>query len=116
MNSAWDTSLRGTIPLPENLLPQAMPGQMSPPPAYPPDKPVATRKAYGNALERLALQHPSVVALDAEVSNSTYADIFRKACPERFFEMYVAEQNMAGAALGLRGVARFRSFRPLPLF
>lgn len=96
-----DTSLRGTIPLPENLLPQAMPGQMSPPPAYPPDKPVATRKAYGNALARLAFQHPSVVALDAEVSNSTYADIFRKACPERFFEMYVAEQNMAGAALGL---------------
>lgn len=96
-----DTSLRGSISLPEDLLPEVMPEQMSSPVAYPADKPVATRKAYGNALARLAFQYPSIVALDAEVSNSTYADIFKKACPERFFEMYVAEQNMAGAALGL---------------
>jgi transketolase len=43
-----------------------------------------------------------MVVLDAEVSNSTYSEIFRKAYPERFFEMYIAEQNMVGAALGLQ--------------
>jgi transketolase len=68
---------------------------------YPKDKPLATRKAYGNALARLYPKYPNIVALDAEVSNSTYADIFQKSYPERFFEMYIAEQNMVGAALGL---------------
>jgi len=62
---------------------------------------VATRKAYGNALARIFPQFPNMVVLDAEVSNSTYAEIFKKAYPERFFEMYIAEQNMVGMALGL---------------
>jgi transketolase len=68
---------------------------------YPADQPVATRRAYGNALARIFPQFPDLVSLDGEVSNSTYAEIFRKAYPERFFEMYIAEQNMVGAALGL---------------
>ncbi len=68
---------------------------------YPPDKPVATRKAYGNALARLAPAIPGLVVLDAETSNSTYAEFIKKNHPERFFEMYIAEQNMVGAALGL---------------
>ncbi len=63
-------------------------------------KPVSTRKAYGNALERLAPAIPNLVVLDAEVSNSTYAEQMKKVAPERFFEMYIAEQNMVGAALG----------------
>ena len=42
-----------------------------------------------------------MVVLDAEVSNSTYAELFKKKYPERFFEMYIAEQNMVGTALGL---------------
>jgi transketolase len=62
---------------------------------------VATRKAYGNALEGLFPKYPEIVVLDAEVSNSTYADIFKKSYPEKFLEMYIAEQNMVGAALGL---------------
>ena len=41
-----------------------------------------------------------MVSLDGEVSNSTYSEIFKEAYPERFFEMYIAEQNMVGAALG----------------
>lgn len=69
--------------------------------SYPADKPVATRRAYGNALARLAPQFPNLVALDAEVSNSTFAEIFKKTYPDRFFEMYIAEQNMVGVALGL---------------
>ncbi len=62
---------------------------------------VATRTAYGKAIRRLALRFPRLVALDGEVSNSTRADLFRDAYPERFFEMYIAEQNMVGVALGL---------------
>ncbi|HKF15311.1 MAG TPA: transketolase [Gaiellaceae bacterium] len=63
---------------------------------------VATRKAYGEALAALGGEDPEVVALDGEVSNSTYAEIFRDAHPERFFEMYIAEQQMAAAAVGIQ--------------
>jgi transketolase len=62
---------------------------------------VSTRKAYGSALSRLFPQFPDMVVLDAEVGNSTYAEIFKKAHPERFFEMFIAEQNMVGTAMGL---------------
>ncbi len=61
---------------------------------------VATRKAYGNALVNLGKVNENIVVLDAETSNSTFADGFKKLYPQRFFEMYIAEQNMAGAALG----------------
>jgi len=62
---------------------------------------IATRKAYGNALVRIFPKFSNMVVLDAEVSNSTYSEIFKKAYSERFFEMFIAEQNMVGAALGL---------------
>lgn len=62
---------------------------------------IATRKAYGDALVRVFAKHPEMVVLDAEVSNSTFSETFRKAHPDRFFEMFIAEQNMAGVALGL---------------
>lgn len=61
----------------------------------------ATRKAYGDALVRIAEKYPQIVVLDAEVSNSTFAETFQKAYQKRFFEMYIAEQNMVGAAVGL---------------
>ena len=64
-------------------------------------KPAATREAYGAALVALARGKDNLVVLDAEVSNSTYAQTFQKEYPERFFEMYIAEQNMVGAAVGL---------------
>lgn len=63
--------------------------------------PIATRKAYGHALVEIHPKHPSMVVLDAEMSNSTFAETFKKAYPERFFEMFIAEQNMVGVALGL---------------
>ena len=97
-----DRSLRGTVLQPEDLKPAELPPQPAAPPSYPADKPVATRKAYGNALRRLYPEFPRMVVLDAEVSNSTYAEIFQEAHPERFFEMYIAEQNMVGVALGLQ--------------
>ena len=65
---------------------------------------VATRKAYGDALAALGAARPDVVALDGEVSNSTYAEIFKEAHPERYFEMYIAEQQLVAAAVGLQAV------------
>jgi transketolase len=105
-----DTSIRGEIPKPKDMRPDP---SLSPLAKgrikggiieqlinYPADKPVATRKAYGKALVRIFPRFPDIVVLDAEVSNSTYSEIFKKKFPERFFEMYVAEQNMVGTALG----------------
>ena len=65
---------------------------------------VATRKAYGDALAALGAARPDVVVLDGEVSNSTFAETFAKAHPERYFEMYIAEQQLIAAAVGLQAV------------
>ncbi|MEJ2031497.1 MAG: transketolase [Deltaproteobacteria bacterium] len=97
-----DRNVRGTIPPPEDLQPERRPAaETAGPPDYPADKPMATRKGYGNALKRLYPLFPEMVSLDGEVSNSTYAQIFQAEYPERFFEMYIAEQNMVGVALGM---------------
>jgi transketolase len=63
---------------------------------------VATRRAYGDALAALGSARGDVVALDGEVSNSTFAEIFRDAHPDRYFEMYIAEQQLVAAAVGLQ--------------
>jgi len=65
-------------------------------------KEVATRKAYGDALAALGKARGDVVALDGEVSNSTYAEEFRNAIPDRYFEMYIAEQQMVATAVGMQ--------------
>lgn len=70
---------------------------------------VATREAYGDALKALGAVHSELVVLDAEVCNSTFSDKFRDAYPQRFFEMYIAEQQMLGAAIGF-GVRGKRAF------
>ena len=67
-------------------------------------EPIATRKAYGEALAALGAARKDVVVLDAEVSNSTHAEDFKKTAPERFFEMYIAEQQMVAAAVGMQVV------------
>lgn len=96
-----DHTVRGEITRPAHLLPPTPESQPAPPPAYEPGQKVATRKAFGTALARLSPQFPQMVSLDGEVSNSTMAEIFREAQPGRFFEMFVAEQNMVGVGLGL---------------
>ena len=80
-------------------------------PRYELGQEVATRKAYGEALAALGAARGDVVALDGEVSNSTFADIFKQAHPDRFFEMYIAEQQLVAAAVGLhaRGWNAFAS-------
>ena len=71
-------------------------------PSYEVGDEVATRKAYGDTLKALGDGRGDVVALDGEVSNSTYAEIFREAHPDRYFEMYIAEQQMVAAAVGIQ--------------
>jgi transketolase len=65
---------------------------------------VATREAFGDALRALGDERGDVVALDGEVANSTFAERFAKAHPERFFEIYIAEQQLVSAALGLQAL------------
>jgi transketolase len=71
-------------------------------PTYELGEEVATRKAYGDALKALGDGRGDVVALDGEVSNSTFAEIFAKAHPDRYFEMFIAEQQLVAAAVGLQ--------------
>ena len=79
-------------------------------PTYQLGEKVATRKAYGQALAALGAR-TDVVALDAEVSNSTFSEDFTKAHPDRFFEVFIAEQQLVAAAVGLsvRGYVPFAS-------
>lgn len=82
-----------------------------PPPRYEVGQKIATRKAYGDALVALGARDPMVVVLDGEVSNSTFAAEFTQAYPDRYFEMYIAEQQMVAAATGLsaRGYKSYAS-------
>jgi transketolase len=73
-------------------------------PRYELGQEVATRKAYGDALAALGKARGDVVALDGEVSNSTFAEEFRDAIPERYFEMYIAEQQLVATAVGLQAL------------
>ena len=81
----------------------------APLPRYAVGEAVATRRAYGDALVVLGARDARVVVLDAEVSNSTYANAFARACPERYFEMFIAEQQLVAAATGL-SVRGYRAF------
>ena len=76
-------------------------GEPPAPPYAAGGKPVATRKAFGEALAELGKLNNAIVVLDGDVKNSTYTEIFEEHHRERFFQMYIAEQNMVGAAMGL---------------
>ncbi|HVU69200.1 MAG TPA: transketolase [Ktedonobacteraceae bacterium] len=87
---------------PENLQPAAEPAPKPLElPKYEPGQSQATRKAYGEALRALGAANPNVLVVDAEVSNSTHAEDFGKVFPERFFEQYIAEQQMVATAVGM---------------
>jgi transketolase len=96
-----DRSVRGQIPEPDDRTPEVVAANKIELSVYEIGETVATRMAYGNALKRLFPMFPDMVVLDGEVSNSTHSGVFKTSYPERFFEMYIAEQNMVGAALGL---------------
>jgi transketolase len=82
-----------------------------PAPAYKKGDLVATREAWGTALAAVGEVDARIVALDADVKNSTFSDRFEKKFPDRFYEMFIAEQVMVGAAMGLaaRGAVPFPS-------
>jgi transketolase len=82
-----------------------------PTPVYRAGDLVATREAYGTALVALGGIDPRVVALDADVKNSTFSEKFEKVYPERFYQMFIAEQALIGVAMGLasRGAIPFPS-------
>lgn len=71
------------------------------PSPYALDELIPTRKAYGDALARLGTYNSTLVSLDADVKNSTYAQTFEKIHPERFIQCFIAEQNMVGMGVGL---------------
>ncbi|HVX44768.1 MAG TPA: transketolase [Mycobacteriales bacterium] len=96
---------------PEAAKPHTFPTTGADLPAWDLDEQVATREAYGKALTALGSIRGDVVALDGEVSNSTHSEMFREAHEDRYFEMFIAEQQMLAAAVGLqvRGWVPFAS-------
>ncbi|MGB0757278.1 MAG: transketolase [Patescibacteria group bacterium] len=107
-----DLTVTGTVASPERRDPSALKSPDTIPSiAWSDIETMATRKAYGHALQEVLQQQTNVVVLDAETSNSTFAAMGRDVADDRFFEMYIAEQNMAGVALGLsrRGKVAFTS-------
>jgi len=94
----------------ENPIEPHQPAPM-PPPAFKMGEAAATREVYGNALVKLGAIDPRIVALDGDTKNSTYAEKFAKAYPERFWEGFIAEQNIVSVAAGLasRGKVPFVS-------
>jgi len=81
------------------------------PPSYKAGDSVATREAYGTAIAKLGEADARIVALDADVKNSTFSERFEKVFPDRFYENFIAEQIMIGSAMGLaaRGAIPFPS-------
>ena len=96
-----NTAIRGTLQKPRAAMPKISEPKIIIQKPLSQDTPVATRQAYGQALVALHPSYPNMVVLDAETSNSTFADMFKRAYPKRFFEAFIAEQNMVSVALGL---------------
>ena len=103
---AVDRLITGEIPKPQDLKPVPLVSRKTKILDYPAGKHVSTRMAYGNALVRIFDEFPDIVAIDGEVSNSTFSEIFEAAHKDRFFEMFIAEQNMVGCATGLAARGR----------
>ncbi len=98
-----DKDFQLNISKPENRVKpkQNQPASASVSANYKKNKKIATRKAYGKTLAKIYSEFPDIISLDGEVSNSTYAKDFADVYPGRFFEMFIAEQNMVGMSLGL---------------
>jgi transketolase len=90
--------------------PTPAPAKLAAPPYRMGDS-IATREAYGTAIARLGASDDRIVALDADVKNSTFSDKFEQQHPARFYQAFIAEQVMIGAAMGLaaRGAIPFPS-------
>lgn len=114
VNEKWTPMIPRAISGPRlnDGAPDGHPASLSVMPAYEPGSiEVSTRKGFGDGLAALGCVNPLVVALDGDVENSTYTEELQKIAPDRFFECYIAEQNMTGIAMGLaaRGRVPFAS-------
>ncbi len=98
------------IARPEAGEPAAVDAAGGEPPTWDLGEEVATRKAYGTALTALGAADGRIVALDGEVSNSTHSEDFREAHPDRYFEMFIAEQQLIAAAVGIQVGGRWKPF------
>jgi transketolase len=98
-------SLTVTPPSPPEFKPLVL-GELHAEPAPNYTEPVATRKAFGETLAWLAGHRPDLVVLDGEVGNSTHTDDVEVVAPERFLEMYIAEQAVVGAQTGLQALGK----------
>src|SRR5437867_2930527 len=109
--SGGSANLAAQIPKPASALRAVVSPKTVAPPAYALGDQVATREAYGTVIAKLGEADPRVVALDADVKNSTFSEVFEKALPDRFYQNFIAEQAMIGAAMGLaaRGAIPFPS-------
>ncbi len=107
-----DLELKGEIQAPEKVK-ATRPAAAGEPaaPDYKLGDTIATRKAYGLALAKFVPHYPDIVAIDGDTKNSTFAEDVAKTHPDHYFEMFIAEQNMAGVAVGLsrRGKIPFAS-------
>jgi len=104
-------NLAAQIPKPTSIPRAIVTPKAMAPPEYKLGDHVATREAYGAAIAKLGQIDTRIVALDADVKNSTFSDKFEKAVPDRFYENFIAEQVMVGAAMGFaaRGAIPFPS-------
>jgi transketolase len=91
-----------SVQAPPEARPYEIPREPVERPSYEVGEKVATRGAYGDALAWIGSLDERIVALDAEVGNSTYAERFAERHPDRFFEMFIAEQQMVAAAIGMQ--------------
>ncbi len=98
-------SIRITPPRPEAFQTVAL-GEVQPSPAPSYAEGVATRKAFGETLAWLGGHRSDLVVLDGEVGNSTHTEDFQAVAPERFLQMYIAEQTMVGAQTGLQALGK----------
>ncbi len=98
-------AVKPPLRFPERTAKHVRPLSAGDPPFEPGQKPVATRKAFGEALRELGKKSTDVVGLDGDVKNSTYTDLLAESS-SRFFEMFIAEQDMVGAAVGLSAMGR----------
>ena len=98
-------SLTVTPPAPPEFKPSVL-GELRAEPAPTYAEPVATRKAFGETLAWLAGHRPDLVVIDGEVGNSTHTEDFQDAAPGRFVQMYIAEQAVVGAQIGLQALGK----------
>ena len=98
-------SLTVSPPSPPEFKPLVL-GELHAEPAPHYTEPIATRKAFGQTLAWLAGHRPDLVVLDGEVGNSTYTEDVQAVAPERFVQMYIAEQAMVGAQTGLQALGK----------